>query len=125
MSSQLKGAQLILKYLQGLHDIHAGFEKTYWHAGTQVEGKSSYVCKRFMRLFHSHSIRTYTSLTIWRARGTFLPIISVKVYVLKMYAYPIGVTLSITLLYNRWFISSIHENPLELFFKLKTTLSSL
>lgn len=29
MSSQLKGAQLILKYLQGLHDIHAGFEKTY------------------------------------------------------------------------------------------------
>ena len=29
MSSQLKGAQLILKYLQGLHYIHAGFEKTY------------------------------------------------------------------------------------------------
>lgn len=26
MSSQLKGAQLILKYLQGLYDIHAGFE---------------------------------------------------------------------------------------------------
>ena len=29
MSCQLKGAQLILKYLQGLYDIHAGFEKTY------------------------------------------------------------------------------------------------
>lgn len=29
MSSQLKDAQRILKYLQGLHDIHAGFEKTY------------------------------------------------------------------------------------------------